>query len=374
MTHAPQLVTAASPPTEAGTRFAHTILVERDRELEQLARQTCEALCEETRVIGVALVLTEAAGNAIQVVAACHPGGRALAAELLDGLDCETAEIAFTAAQTLGFTETADQTRAAAAAQAGPFTVLLVCECDGYPWLHECGLSETLACSARIVGHAIASQLRLQQAERQCRARQHTKLATTIHSDVIQRIFGASLALDGTGDLNQEVRAVCVRELERALADLRSILGSAPDDLDAGDGDLCVLLRDLATEGISIDVTPEALSLSSCQEEIVYSILGEAVRNARKHAGSGHVRILAREESGVLRLIVSNDGVRGGRPEPTSRPGVGLQLAAAEAALGGGVLEFGPEGPGRWALRLTLPQEERDESECCDSADGGAGR
>jgi signal transduction histidine kinase len=368
LTPASQLVTAASRLTEGGARFSHTILVDRDRELEQLARQTCDALCEETGVVGVAFVLAEAAGNAIQIVASRQPGGRELAAELVGG---ETAEVAFSAVQTLGFAESADQTRAAAAAPAGPFTVLLVCECDEYPWLHPGGLSDTLACSARIAGHAVGGQLRLQEAARQSRARQHSKLATTIHSDVIQRIFGATLVLDGAGDLDQDVRAVCARELERALTDLRSIIGSAPDDLDAGEGDLCLMLRDLASDGVSIDVTPEALSLAPRQEEIVCSILGEAVRNARKHADPRRVRILAREDSGVLGLSVSNDGVRGG---PASRPGVGLQLAAAEAALGGGVLEFGPEGPDRWALRLTLPQEERDESECCDSADGGAGR
>jgi signal transduction histidine kinase len=369
LTPASQLVTAASRLIEGGARFSHTILIDCDRELEQLARQTCDALCEETGVIGVAFVLT--AGNAIQIVATRQPSGRELAAELLDG---ETAEVAFTAVQILGFAESADQTRAAAAAQAGPFTVLLVCECDEYPWLHQGSLSDALACSARIAGHAVGGRLRLQEAERQRRARQHTKLATTIHSDVIQRIFGASLVLDGAGDLKQEVRAVCARELERALTDLRSIIGSAPDDLGAGDGDLCLMLRDLATDGVSIDATPEALSLAPRQEEIVCSILGEAMRNARKHADPGRVRILARADSGVLGLSVSNDGVRGGQLGPASRPGVGLQLAAAEAALGGGVLEFGPEGPDRWALRLTLPQEERDESECCDSADGGAGR
>jgi signal transduction histidine kinase len=329
------------------------------------------ALCEETGVGGAVMALVEPGHDGMQIIAAHQPDGWGLAAALFHG---ETSAIALAAVQGRGFAQTADRSRAACAAAAGPYTLLLACECDEYRFFREGCISEALACSARIAGHAFASQLRLEEGERRRRLRQHTRLATTIHSDVIQRIFGASLVLDGDGDLEAPVRSVCAGELERALADLRSIIGSEPDELVPEDGDLCMMLRDLAGDGISIDVTPDAFSLAPIQEEIACSILSEAIRNARKHAHPRRIRVIARVKEGALDLRVSNDGIRRGRHGPASRPGVGLHLAAAEAGLGGGVLEFGPEDPGLWTLRLTLPQEERDESECCQSPDGGSGR
>ncbi len=321
-------------------------------------------------MIGAALALCENDGDGIQLIAGHQPSGYDLGAGLLDG---EAAHVAFAAVKNRGFTESPDHTVVAAAADAGPFTLLLVCECDEYRWLREGCVGEVLGTSARIAGHAVCDRLRLEETERRRRLQQHNKVTTMIHSDVVQRMFGASLVLDGAGDLEEDVREMVLREVERALADLRSIIRASPDELAQPGGDLCLMLRDLAAEGVSLDVTADALSIAPEQEEIACSVLAEGMRNARKHAHPDHVRVRARGEAGTLELSVINDGVRGGHRERTSRPGVGLQLAATEAALGGGALEYGAEGPDEWALRLTLPQEERYESECCNRAVGGTG-
>jgi hypothetical protein len=55
--------------------------------------------------------------------------------------------------------------------------------------------------------------------------------------------------------------------------------------------------------------------------------------------------------NGTLLLEVINDGVIG-RTRPA---GMGLRLAALEALQSGGVVEFGERGPGRWQVRLVVP-------------------
>jgi two-component system sensor histidine kinase DesK len=341
-----------------------------DREFEQFARRTCEAVCEETSVTAAVLALCESAGDRIQLIGGHEPSGYDIGAGLLQG---EGTQIAFTAVRTRAFAESPGHTLVAAAADAGPFTLVLVCECDEYLWLRGGCVRDALGTAARIAGHAVCDRLRLEETERRRRSQQHNKLMTMIHSDVVQRMFGASLVLDGTGDLEEDVRGMCLREIERALTDLRSIIRASPDELGEPGDDLCLMLRNLAAEGVSLDVNPDALSIAPEQEQIACSILAEGMRNARKHALPDHVRVSARGEAGTLKLSVTNDGVRGGHRELTHRPGVGLQLAATEAALGGGTLESGAEGPDEWALRLTLPQEERYEYESCIRSAGGTG-
>jgi hypothetical protein len=62
--------------------------------------------------------------------------------------------------------------------------------------------------------------------------------------------------------------------------------------------------------------------------------------------------VRVRRRQGLLVLEVENDGVEG----PLGAPGVGLRLAALEAMQAGGLLEFGESDPGKWQLRLTVPE------------------
>src|SRR5258708_27577279 len=218
---APHNLTPASQFAPTGFRgiepgsppFTRSSLVPCDRGFEQFARKTCETLCEETGVIGAALALCENDGGGIQLIAGHQPSGYDLGAGLLDG---EAAHVAYAAVKNRGFTESPDHTVVAAAADAGPFTLLLVCECDEYRWLREGCVGEVLGTSARIAGHAVCDRLRLEDSERRRQLQQHNKLTTMIHSDVVQRMFGASLVLDGAGDLEEDVRDMVLPDVRPA--------------------------------------------------------------------------------------------------------------------------------------------------------------
>jgi signal transduction histidine kinase len=90
-------------------------------------------------------------------------------------------------------------------------------------------------------------------------------------------------------------------------------------------------------------------------EPLAQSVLGEAVRNAHKHAKPTWMTVRVAREQATFVLSVANDGVSRGRRKAA---GMGLRLAALEALQSGGVIEFGEREPGIWQVRLVVPDDE----------------
>jgi signal transduction histidine kinase len=210
------------------------------------------------------------------------------------------------------------------------------------------GKAAALASVARIVAT---------QAEKSNQLEQRIDLAREIHEGVIQRLFGVSMALDGDGELSAEARQRCAVETQVALADLRSALqrplGRAPratqttflaevERLSRMHPDLGVTLEDGGDSEVPASLEPLAQSL-----------LGEAIRNAQKHANPSHVSVRVGARNGAFVLEVTNDGVTGRQ----RHAGMGLRLAALEALHSGGVVEFGEREPGTWQVRLVVPHD-----------------
>jgi signal transduction histidine kinase len=195
------------------------------------------------------------------------------------------------------------------------------------------------------------------QTEEAQQLEQRIDLARDIHEGVIQRLFGVSMALDGSGDLDAEARRRCAVETQSALSDLRRALqrplGRTPratqttlfaevDRLAALHPELGVRLQTGTLEDVPVTLEP-----------LAQSVLSEAVRNAQKHARPTGVTVRVARENGAFVLEVANDGVSG--PRRRRRAGMGLRLAALEALQSGGVVEFGEREPGIWQVRLVVP-------------------
>jgi signal transduction histidine kinase len=201
------------------------------------------------------------------------------------------------------------------------------------------------------------------QFERASALEQRIDLAREIHDDVIQRLFGVSMALDGDGDLPATARARCAVETQAALGDLRSALqrplGRAPRATQTTlRAEVTRLARVHPELGLAVSTgaggeVPDAL------EPLAQSVLAEAVRNAAKHAAPTRVTVRVVREDGAFSLEVVNDGVPRGR-RSRAQAGMGLRLAALEALGAGGVIEFGAREPGTWQVRLVVPVEEPD--------------
>jgi signal transduction histidine kinase len=195
------------------------------------------------------------------------------------------------------------------------------------------------------------------QAENARQLRQRINLAREVHEGVIQRLFGVSMVLDGAdGDLPAEMRVRCAAETQAALTELREAMqrplgrrSRATRSAFAQELKRQIsLYPDLAFEVDGVGPVPEQL------EALAQSILGEALRNVRKHAHGTAVTVRTDLADGAFLLEVINDGVDG---KPLRRPGMGLRLAAFEALQSGGIVEFGPGDAGTWRVRLVVPHE-----------------
>lgn len=184
-------------------------------------------------------------------------------------------------------------------------------------------------------------------------------LARDIHDRVIQRLFGVSMALSPPGDLPDEDRDRCASEVQVALGDLRSAMQRPLRRAARARGTtLAAELARLSKQGHPVvRVEGEVPDVPETLEPLVQSVLAEAVRNVRKHASARSLVVRVRRVDGIVTLEVENDGVSGERR--SGAPGIGLRLAALEALHAGGLLEFGQRTPGRWQVRLAVPETSR---------------
>jgi signal transduction histidine kinase len=241
-------------------------------------------------------------------------------------------------------------------AAAGRWPGVIIAEpIEGAPPLDEAG-REFLWMLGKTLALASMARIATFYGEQTRELQQRIDLARDLHERVVQRIFGVSMALSPPGALEDFARQRCADELQVALRDLRSALqrplGRTPkatgttlaaelERMQEQRGDF-----DLHVDGPVPDIPPAL-------EPLLQSVLGEAVRNARKHARTSLLVVRASRADGVLVVEVENDGVRKGRHP--GLPGAGLRIAALEAMQAGGVLEFGQRRPGTWQVRLVVP-------------------
>jgi signal transduction histidine kinase len=192
------------------------------------------------------------------------------------------------------------------------------------------------------------------QQERARRLAERLDLAREIHEQVLQRLFGVSLALSAPKPLGKRERDRCRVEMQEALCDLRTALERplAPVPPETGTTLAAELDRVASAPGPPVQIDwPEHVVVPPDVEPVAQSVLAEALRNIDKHSTPTTVEVGVARGADTFALEIRNDGVttgaRGG--------GMGLRLAAWEALQQGGVLEFGPGGSGWWRVRLVVP-------------------
>jgi signal transduction histidine kinase len=140
-----------------------------------------------------------------------------------------------------------------------------------------------------------------------------------------------------------------VDEVAGAIADLRTIAaGVRPPRLDEG---LAAALADLARGcAVPVDVVATADRAPPEVEAAAYFVACEALTNAIKHASPTRVVMHTSRVDGVLRLLVSDDGVGGAQ----AATGTGLPGMVDRVAAHGGTLAIdSPQGAGtRVAVEL----------------------
>jgi len=182
-------------------------------------------------------------------------------------------------------------------------------------------------------------------------------LAREIHERVVQRVFGVVMALQSGALLDESDQQRGAAELGAALDDLREAMARP---LAATPKLVTFSLREelvrLAANAPEVDVAwQKDVVIPTIFEPVTQSVLGEAIRNARRHAAPAHIEVAVRGDADTVELEITNDGVG---PAQRGGAGMGLRIAAFEALQHGASLTFGPTGADHWHVRLVLPRPE----------------
>jgi signal transduction histidine kinase len=226
-------------------------------------------------------------------------------------------------------------------------------------------LSESERRTMHALGRTAALATAVHQAtahrERDRMLSERIELAREVHERVMQRLFGVSLALGSAHDaMSPSDRARCAREVEAALSDLREALTRSLDpDSQSSRTTLRAELERLGRQYKQLPLSvswADGVEVPEGLEPLAVSVLGEALRNAEKHASPTVVDIAVDRTADIFALEVRNDGITD--PGAGPGPGIGLRLASYESMQRGGMLEYGRERD-QWRVRLVLPADGR---------------
>jgi len=210
------------------------------------------------------------------------------------------------------------------------------------------------------------------------RAGERTRIAREMHDVLAHRMSLVAVhagALAYRTDLSaaetRETAAIIQANSQRALADLREILGLLRDTergIDATHhrpqptlGDLDSLLDDERAAGAHVTLRSDLEDLDALPESIgrsAFRIVQEGLTNARKHAPHALVTVeLTGHPGNGLDLSVRNPVRVGGELNGKDGAGFGLVGLAERAAASHGRLEHGLTRNGDFVLRAWLPWE-----------------
>ncbi len=173
-----------------------------------------------------------------------------------------------------------------------------------------------------------------------------------IHDEVVQRLFGLSLALGSDRPLTQEEQHRCGEEITAVLEQLRTALARPVTPREGmGPRPFRELVKWFAqSDTIELDWEP-GTEVPARLEAMAQSALTEALRNAQRHSDGGSIQIRVASDEGAFLVEVLNDRAE----DSTPGGGLGLRLLTLEALQNNALVEFGPVEGNRWRFRLVAP-------------------
>ncbi|HEX5728775.1 GAF domain-containing protein [Microbacterium sp.] len=188
--------------------------------------------------------------------------------------------------------------------------------------------------------------------------RDRARIARDLHDHVIQRLFGAGLALQGVSSLLDADSSAAIETqidvIDATIKDIRTIVFALSTGERPGVKRLRDRLLDVAADVADSWPTPPRLSFAGALDSLIspgladdlVAVLRELLTNIVKHARADTVEVAVSMADDVVELIVEDDGVgvsgsarrsglanisarallRGGGSEVTSRPGGGTRV------------------------------------------------
>jgi signal transduction histidine kinase len=176
------------------------------------------------------------------------------------------------------------------------------------------------------------------------------RLASELHDNLGQVLTGVSM-LVGAAERKVPPESVALRA---DIARAKELLGNslqlcrtlAHDTAPFLAGGLGASIDNLAAQtsaaGVACTATvvPAARALGGEQALELYRIAQEAVTNALKHGGCGHIWIEVAARGHILELLIRDDGIGLSGADAARRPGLGQRTMRYRAARAGGTIVF----------------------------------
>lgn len=194
---------------------------------------------------------------------------------------------------------------------------------------------------------------------------ERARVARDLHDEVNQSLTGLLLRLEAARDAAPpelegelaETKALANQAMTELLSLARQLRPTALDDLGlaaAIEGQVEQLRRGEIDAGL--DVAGDFSDLGDDAQLVVYRVAQEALSNAARHSGAGHVEVrLRRNDPGGVVLEVSDDG-RGFAFDESQR-GLGIGGMRERALLIGAELTIESRPDKGTTVRLTVPGE-----------------
>jgi signal transduction histidine kinase len=170
---------------------------------------------------------------------------------------------------------------------------------------------------------------------------ERNRLARELHDSLVQKLFGVVLAAQSAGTLLERDSGAARRQVEHlqelaqeAVVELRSLVFQLrpaeieTEGLAAALSKHVELLRRAHRAAISLTLTGSPRLRPGVDEE-VFRIAQESLQNALRHARAQRIELWLEEDTGGLRLTVSDDGV-GFEPEEAGLRSRRLGLTSME--------------------------------------------
>jgi signal transduction histidine kinase len=218
---------------------------------------------------------------------------------------------------------------------------------------------------ARAAGMAIRSARLHTRLEEVRLAEDRERIAADLHDLVIQRLFAIGLSLQGcvvgVGEqTNVERIEQAIDDLDETIRQIRLAIFGLQNPRTAGPGvrgEILSLIGEAAASlgfapRVALDGPIDALVGDHVADHLL-AVLREALGNVARHAGAGQVKVTVSIADEELRVVVEDDGHKGGTPAAF---GDGLSRLEERARLLGGIMEAGPRADGvGWCTQWSVP-------------------
>jgi two-component system sensor histidine kinase DesK len=138
----------------------------------------------------------------------------------------------------------------------------------------------------------------------------------------------------------------------KARGDVLSVTGEAHHRLSLRT-ELTAARDTLASVGVEVRASVPAAPVPPAVDAVLATVLREATTNILRHATARQCTIRLATTEKLIRLRVTNDGVRS--PEASSTGGAGIGNLRARVRALGGQLTAGPDGDGRFEVAVEIP-------------------